>query len=500
MSETIHRLIKERRENLLLEGSVLKLDYVVGHKFYYKGGLSKQIQAFGLEWKEGTVVEKINPVKNPAGVEDRGSEYEVYLRGPNGKILHIKADTTSVGSFTHVAESGAPPKGAEWEELIIKEYNDLNKTDTHPKVIETYEKFGTQHHDIAKKIAKSFDVKVGGNQLVHTGQGGLSKKLGKHWKNAGASNTTPKTDIASSDFSERISLKKEGGSRSASPEKKEAIALVNAALELAGEEDQAWAKNLVMNMGNKMETLISKENASSLKARYKDGDRDAATQNWKKVEDANKELSHELTDIFAKDKKIGGTFARCVLYEASTGAAKFDGVDKKPAANRLAKFSLSGKIEYHPMVNPDSQVIAKNAERLKPYVSFKKGGSASAAYSAFQLALKNEYTPTTATSIILSELNNIDGFAQFLTEDMLEEGVFDTIKRAGDWAKEMGGKAWKAFEKALKAAMKKIWSWLKKIASMGRKFFRELLKFFGIEIDNVKDTHGISSPDFHLLA
>ena len=121
MSQTIHRLIKERR--VLSEGSVLKLDYVVGHKFYYKGGLSKQIQAFGLDWKDGTVVEKVPPVKNPAGVEDRGSEYEAYLEGPNGKILHIKADTTSVGSFTHVKESGSPPSGAEWEELIIKELN-----------------------------------------------------------------------------------------------------------------------------------------------------------------------------------------------------------------------------------------------------------------------------------------------------------------------------------------------------------------------------------------
>ena len=497
MSQTIHRLIKERR--VLSEGSVLKLDYVVGHKFYYKGGLSKQIQAFGLDWKDGTVVEKVPPVKNPAGVEDRGSEYEAYLEGPNGKILHIKADTTSVGSFTHVKESGSPPSGAELEELIIKEYNDLNGTDTDPSVVETYEKFGTQHHDIAKKIAKGFNAKVGGKQLVHTGQGGLSKTLGKHWKAAGASNTTPKTDIANSSFSERISLKKEGGSRSASPEKKEAIALVNAALELAVEQDKTWAKNLVKSMGTKMETLISTENASDLKKRYIDGDRDAAAQNWKTVDNANRELSQELTDIFAKDKKVGGVFAKCVLYEASTGAAKFNGKDQAPAANYLAKFSLSRKVEYHEMKNPDSPVIASNAEKLKPYVSFKKGGSASAAYSAFQLALKNEYTPTTATSIILSELNNIDGFAQFLTEDMLEEGVLDTIKRAGNWAKEMGQNAWKNFQKALKAAMKKIYSYLKKIASAGKRFFQLLLNFFGIEIDNVKDVHGISSPDFHLL-
>ena len=82
------------------------------------------------------------------------------------------------------------------------------------------------YHETARLIADKFNSKIKSNELVHTGSGGLKPTLGKIWQEEGASNTTPKTDIASKDFNERISLKKEGGSRLASPEKKEAVAIV----------------------------------------------------------------------------------------------------------------------------------------------------------------------------------------------------------------------------------------------------------------------------------
>ena len=492
----------------LREASALKLDYSFGHKFYYKSGFDRNGVAKKMGWQKDDKIEKVKPVNKPyetlvVGVEDgEEAEFEVYLKKvSDNKVLYIQANSTSVGSFTHVKESGSPPSGAQWEELIVTEFNILNDqaNKTPKKVRETYEKFDSYHQDIAKKVATTLDDKVTGNLLIHTGSGGLSVSLSTAWTTEGAKNTTPKTDIINSDKSHRISLKKYGGSRSASPAKAEAVAIVKAGLALAGESDKAWATNLTTNMGNKMETLISTVNATDLKAQYQDGKRTPETENWKKVDDANKELSAELTDIFAKDKKTGGLFARCVLYEASTGATKFGGAKQEAAANQLAKFYMSGKVEYHAMPHHNADIIAKNAEKLKPYVSFKKGGTKSKAYSAFQLALKNEYTPTTATGLILSELNNIEGFSQFLTEDMLEEGVMDVIKRSGQWAKEMGQKAYKAFQKALEAAMKKIWSWLKKIANMGKQFFGKLLEFLGIEIDSVQDKGGISADNFHLL-
>ena len=491
----------------LREASIIDPKYKVGHMFQYKGGFAKSdFESIGV--KEGDAVTKVGDTTPDVVWTSKGAEedfeFEAFLQSENGKVIRLRSNSagSGSGSFSLLKAAGAPPSGSQWEELIIVEYNKINnKQDASSKnIVETHAKFPKYWSD-AKKVATNFNSKVGGKVLVHTGAGGIkSVSLGPIWKKEGAKNKTPKTDMANKDFSERISLKKEGGSRSASPAKAEAIAIVKAALALAGESDKAWATNLTTNMGEKMESLVSKETASSLKARYKKGERSADIKNWKKVEDANKELSKELQDVFQKDKKVGGLFARCVLYEASTGATKFGGKKQHAAANRLAKFNpSSGKVLYYPMEDHNAQIIASNAENLKPYVSFKKGGGGSAAYSAFQLSLKNEYTPTTATSIILSELNNIEGFSQFLTEEMLDEGVMDVIKKSGNWAKEMGQKAFNAFKKALEAAMKKIWSYLKKIVNLGKLFFTKLLEFFGIEIDKVVDKGGISADNFHLL-
>ena len=334
------------------------------------------------------------------------------------------------------------------------------------------------YHETARVIADKFNSKIKSNELVHTGAGGLKPTLGKIWQEEGASNTTPKTDIASKDFNERISLKKEGGSRLASPEKKEAVAIVKAALKHCGQMDKNFGKELTAKMYSHMEKLSTTETVTSLNKRLKAGEEDSATKEFSKVDEQNKELSKYLEEVINHDKSVGGKFTKALVWEATTGAEKFGSKDDKSFANKIAKFDLSGNIEYHDVKSPNSKIIKTYSDKLKPYVSFKKGGGNSP-YSALQLALEQkEHKPITANRIFIEELEK-EGLGSLMEESqvMLDEDILATLKKTassiGSGMKKMTDKVIKAFKNALK----RIKGFLSKIAKMGAEMFRKLLSF-----------------------
>ena len=253
----------------ITEASFLKPDYVIGHKIAYNGKGFKELSALG--YNAGDHFEIISPTKADYTYGD-GSE-EKYLKAPNGKVIHIKGSTSfKSSSFTHVKASGSPPTGAEWEDVIVYAYNKLNNKTTDPETIAVAEKF-SNYMDVADKIASNFNSQLKAKQLVQTGRGMGSISLGPIWKEVGAKNKTPKTDIASSDFKEKISLKKAGGSQLASPTKAEAIAIVKAAMAEMG-EDRAMATKLVETMETNMSSLVSRVAAGELRKQSKAGVKD----------------------------------------------------------------------------------------------------------------------------------------------------------------------------------------------------------------------------------
>ena len=159
---------------------------------------------------------------------------------------------------------------AQWEELIIYEYNKLNNKKTDADVIRTAESFPL-YLDIAKEIAVGFNKKLKEKELVSTGKGGIPNTISKIYKDSGASNPTPKTDIAGSGFKEKISLKKAGGSQLMSGAKGESIATVRTALSKMG-ENKNFAKGLVEKMEEKMNSLITTETVTSLNKRTRWGE------------------------------------------------------------------------------------------------------------------------------------------------------------------------------------------------------------------------------------
>jgi hypothetical protein len=464
----------------ITEASFLKPDYVIGHKVAFNGKGFRELDALG--YKPGDHFEIIAATKADYTYGDGPAEK--YLKAPNGKVIHIKGATEfKSGSFTHVKASGSPPTGAEWEDVIVYAYNKLNGKSTDPATVEVAEKFGS-YQEVADKIATNFNNQLKAKQLVQTGRGMGAISLGPIWKESGAKNKTPKTDIASADFKEKISLKKAGGSQLASPTRSEAIAIVKAAMSEMG-EDRAMAAKLVSTMETNMSSLISRETAGDLRKQSKAGVKTDAVIDFQAKDKGNRELTKMLEGLINQDTAVNALFSKHIVLEAATGNHKFGGAGSPAAANLLGKFNLSGGIEVQPINSIKDPIIIKYSQTVKPVVSFKSGGGGAPAYSALRLGIKESET---LRGIVLSEMEQLDGL--MLTEDFISEGPLDMLKKAGDWAKDKG----QAFVNKVKAAVGKVLAKMKailtKIAKMGKKMFASLMKFFGVEVSSATGIPG----------
>jgi hypothetical protein len=464
----------------ITEASFLKPDYVIGHKVAFNGKGFRELDALG--YKPGDHFEIIAATKADYTYGDGPAEK--YLKAPNGKVIHIKGATGfKSSSFTHVKASGSPPTGAEWEDVIVYAYNKLNGKSTDPATVEVAEKFGS-YQEVADKIAANFNNQLKAKQLVQTGRGMGAISLGPIWKESGAKNKTPKTDIASADFKEKISLKKSGGSQLASPTRSEAIAIVKAAMSEMG-EDRAMAAKLVSTMETNMSSLISRETAGDLRKQSKAGVKTDAVIDFQAKDKGNRELTKMLESLINQDTAVNALFSKHIVLEAATGNHKFGGAGSPAAANLLGKFNLSGGIEVQPINSIKDPIIIKYSQTVKPVVSFKSGGGGAPAYSALRLGIKESET---LRGIVLSEMEQLDGL--MLTEDFISEGPLDMLKKAGDWAKDKG----QAFVNKVKAAVGKVLAKMKailtKIAKMGKKMFASLMKFFGVEVSSATGIPG----------
>ena len=475
---TENKIVIEKKP--LVEASILKPDYVIGHKFLYKGGI-KEMDSDGF--KHGDIFVAVKPTKKAIFIGDENGENEKYLES-NKKVYHIKGGQGYKSAFfNHVREGGDIPSGAQWEELIIYEYNKLNKKKNDADTIRTAESFPL-HLDMAKSIAKNFNKKLKEPELVSTGRGGLNNAISKIYKESGASNTTPKTDIAGSTFKEKISLKKEGGSQLMSGARGEAIATVRAALGQMG-DNKNFAKGLTDAMEEKMDSLMTVETVTSLNKRVKAGESDEAILDFQKKDKDNKELSAILESYLNTNSKVNELFSKNVVLEASTGNVKFS--EGKAAANLLGKFDVSsGAVVVEPITSISDPIIKKYASSVKPYVAFKKGGGNSPAYSAMRMSLKEHFGIDNVSTILINELKTIDGYETLLTEDYLDENFLSQLKKAGNWAKEFGSKTWNKFQKVIKKVMDSIKKALKKIANMGKRMFEAVMAFFNVEISNTR--------------
>ena len=481
----------KRFGNYITEGSILKPDYVVGHKFIFKGNGFKELLALG--YKKDDIFEVVSENPNALEVGPQGGDFVKHLKGPDGRIIKITGGSASAksGNFTHLPAAGSPPKAAEWEDLIVYAYNKINNQPTDEATSEVALKYWDLYSENATTIAKNFNKALKANRMVQTGRGGAVGKveLGPFWKETGAGDKTPKTDIASADFKEKVSLKKTGGSQLASAEKKEGIAIVKSALAEMGAQP-GFAKDLLDAMEEKMTKLISRETTGSLEDAAKAGKKTAEVLDYQKKDAQNKELSTMLESYINQNTAANSLFAKHVVFEASTGNNKFGSPSSKAAANLLGKFDPSGSVVIEPIRSVNDPIISKYAKNVKPYVAFKKGG-ASPAYSAFRLGLsKTNEEFETFSSIVLNELNSHKEFQSLLTEDFLQEGPFDMLRKAGVAIRSMGRKALDFLNRVINNIMANVKKVFKRLVSAGKSMFKRLMAFFGLDISSTRGIPG----------
>lgn len=465
------KTFKEFRE-YIAEARIMQTKYVVGDKFIWKGTGIKQFTNAGYE--KGDVFAIVNASKKVAGTITNAKQVgdvQKYVEGPDKKVWLFKGDEEFLSS--NFSQSKDDPSGAEWESLIVYAYNKLKNQKTDPETEEVAFRFWSKHNKKAMQIAKNFDRALKAKKLVRTGSGLPNIKLGRFWVEEGASDKTPKTDMASSSFEEKISLKKAGGSQGSSAKKEEAIAIVRSALYEMG-ADPNFGKDLINEMEEKMTSLISHKTVTSIKSDARRGVKSDDVIDFQKKDKDNKDLSEILQSYMNSNTKQNFIFSKHVVFEVATGKNKFSSLKSPAAANLLGKFDVStGEVATEKIESVDSPIIVKYAKNIKPYVSFKKSGN-SAAYSAMRMPFNipsNVGESTTMKDILLEECGQF-----LLNEEVLNEDAFDIIRRLKGMDEKVKGFLMNAFAK-IKTAFQAI---LKK----GKEMFDSLLSFLGLKIDN----------------
>ena len=478
----------KRFRNYITEGSILDPKYVIGHKFVYKGNGFKELQDAG--YKKDDVFEVVAFNKNAIDAGPQGGEFTKHFKAPDGKVYSISGGKgAKSGNFTHMATATKAPSGAQWEDVIVYAYNKINNVDTDPETAETALKFWSLYEDAAMHIAKNFNSKINANKLVQTGRGLGTVTLGPLW-NFPRANKTPKTDIASADFKEKISLKMEGGSQLASASPAEGIAIIKSAMVEMG-SDAAFAKDIIAAMETKMEVLITNETTTNLKRDAKAGIKSPEVLDFQKKDKQNKELSAMLESYINTNNAVNTQFAKHVVYEAATGNHKFGSPSSKAAANLLGKFSPTGKVELQKIDSINAPLISKYAKNVKPYVAFKKGSANSAAYATFRLGLsKANESNATFHGIVINELAQHSNLSTMLTEDFIAEGPMDMLRKVGGDLKRLGKNAIAKFKSILTNIMAGVKKALRVIQASGKNLFAKLQQFLGIEIAYVNGVPG----------
>jgi hypothetical protein len=472
----------------LSEATIMKPDYIPGVKVIWKGTSTPEFDKAG--YKKGDVFEVVSgAAKVAAELGSKTGEYEKFLKAPDGKVYHLRGGKGYKASdFVQHKEGGGMPSGAEWEDLIVFAYNQLNNQKTDPTTEEAAMKYWDGYKDQSLEIAKNFKSSLSAKALVHTGRGGAvgTVTLGPLW-NFSRADKTPKTDIASNDFSERISLKKAGGSQLASAAKEESIAIVKAALSEMGNEKK-FAQDLVSNLETKMERLISNSTVTALKQSAAKGLSNSEISDFQAKDKQNKELSTLLSSYMNQNTAANTLFSKHIVLEAATGNHKFGSPNAKAAANMLGKFELSGKVVLEPINSINDPIIQKYAKIVKPAITFKSGGGGAPAYSSLRLNITAQSESVQSfRDIIVEELSKVDGL---LTEDYLCEDPFDMFKRAGAAAVGVGKGLVAKVQKAITVVMAKVKATLKKIAAVGKQMFNQLMNFLGIEISQAVNIPG----------
>ena len=390
----------------------------------------------------------------------------------------------------YLAEAG--PTGAEYESIITVGYNQGNppyssKKAKDPGAYQTVTKFFPKHNQEAQQLGKTFRGVTRG--IMH--QHGASKdSTSSLWKKySGKGKDTPKTDMYTSKHN--ISLKKKGGSQLMSAAKKESIATIIGALEMAGENRPAIQK-ITNDIDNNFTRFLIDGSKTSFKnkegefAKMKPREYKAKSDELLDIDKMHNKLSNKINDALQKDN----TIKENICYIATTGYKKFP-EGSRGIANKLIEFDpASGSITHNIDTGLDgipSSGMKSMAAATSFYCAFKT--SKKDPYTTLRTKtgsfISNEYIPTLNGLIIETLMKDLkvntrtllnEGYA-LLTEADIIEGL---ISRGIAALKKIGRSVKNWFSNILSkivAGAKKVF---RTIVSLGKRAFVALFNFLGV--------------------
>ena len=414
-------------------------------------------------------------------------------------------------------QGGKAPTGEDWEAMIVlgqkeEDGDDFDGTDEWNRIKPKGYWDDDFNRKASIKLAKAFNTK-GLNKLEQTGSGKKLKSapITKEWKEWGATNATPKTDLKSG--KKYVSLKKVGGSQVMSAKKEEGIATFKAAQITMAEKSPKEAQDIVDFMKENTLDLSGSGYKGSVEDLEKELEKAKGNpQKIKKLKPFQDELKAVRKNGKVLTKQMVGVFQKNPIYkkhfvfEAATGSVKFG--DTSPSrANIMVEFDPDkGKITHnYSLKSVDDADVQKLSNLYKFYASFKSSGNSSpymairgnvvdapakvlahtkkilnmgesleeGTHLTFKAIMNEALTMNEYGRKVLHE-NTIEQLDEFALLDKIKKGVSSVVKKVRDKFTQM-------------------WNWIKEkvsqafdfIKSLGEKMLLGLFKFFGIEPTNV---------------
>ena len=496
----------DRLQNFLSEGQIDASDIF---KRDNKDNFIKKAIAGELLDTNGKKIPKIDKnsdlITHLKSATEKSPEVNSLIKIAFGKSLtNLSIDKPSNG---FARGSGKDPKGADWENIITKQFNALvGQPDFDTNANESADKF-PDYADMGMTLAKNIKKRVGSSPITQFGGGKSKSNLSSFWTTWGAGDGTPKTDMYNKEYN--ISLKKKGGSQLTSSATGETIATFYAALEYMGTDRGAQPEiNKIMSaIENNFTKLTTEYSARELEKIAKDKEKQKGLSSTDKKavsefittdkfhDDLNKEISEDLN--FDKQPD----FLKWYTFEAMSGFKKFS-IEKgkasvclefdadKGTVSKFIEVTQGGKssgLQGTPSVSSDVIGVAK---KVKIYSAWKS--SKGKPYSTLRLGLTNDISTNdsvlTLRGIIHNEIMNDKIANAVLSEEITQLDEFAIIRKTFAKLKKMGKKALSWVKNLINKIMAKVKQTLNKIKELGAKLFEKLFEFLGMEVSTVRQT------------
>ena len=419
--------------------------------------------------------------------------------GAMGKI-EKGANGFSTGKTVDKGSSKAP-SGAEWENIIVHQYNKLlGKDDFDKKAKESAEKFYPTYEEIGKTIATNFKGKNIKSQMIQFGGGKSKSNLSSFWISKGGVDGTPKTDMYSDSYN--ISLKKKGGSQLASGAKGETLAMYSAALEYLGDSKSGLVeiKKIQKEIEENFIKISTKYTKTQLADMSKKDTQKLSVKDQKDVkqfittEKFHKELNKKIKEHLNFQKNPD--FMKFLIYEAMSGSKKFS-IPKARASvcvefnadngdvSKFIPITKDGKNKFTEVPSISSE-IAAYASTVKVYSAWKS--SEGSPYSSFRISSvfgeKEKETLQSTIKEVIRKDKITNAVLRELKEEIEQLDEFAILNKVFNKLKDVGRNAINWVKNLIKKIIKAVSKALDKIAKLGKKMFQELFDYIGMKLDS----------------